>query len=102
MCLFLTDWYASAPGSFMYSLRNNDGLAQFKSSLRYESPSCAIRRYRNFGPTFGCCDLYIADNAGSNTNSFTNFGNTYNLPPGYTYRGRSYFTPSEVEVLYLN
>ena len=112
MCLFLTDWIASAPGSFMYSLRNNDSLAQFKSSLKYDSNSWAIRRFRNSGPTFGYgSDLHIADNAGSNTNSRTNFGHTYNLPPGYTYRqtntrsllgGSYYFTPSEVEVLYLN
>ena len=96
----------------MYSLRNDDSLAQFKSSLKYESNSWAIRRHRNSGPKFGWdCDLHIVNNAGSNTNSHTDFGYTYNLPPGYTYGqtntrsllgGSYYFTPSEVEVLYLN
>ena len=96
----------------MYSLRNNDSLAPFKSSLKYENHWRAIRRSTYSGPAFGGdCDLHIVDNAGSNTNSHTNFGHIYNLPPGYTYGqtntrsllgGSYYFTPSEVEVLYLN
>ena len=110
MCLFLTDGYASAPGSFMYSLRNNDGIASFKSTLKDENDWWAIYRYSSYGPTFSD-DLYIANHAGSNINSYTSFGLSYNLPPGYTYSqtntnsllaGSSYFTPSEVEVLYLN
>ena len=96
----------------MYSLRNNDGIASFKSTLRDENNQYAIDRLSDYGPTFGNgLDLYIANNAGSNTNSYTRFGSSYNLPSGYTYRqpntssllgGSFYFTPSEVEVLYLN
>ena len=92
----------------MYSLRNNDGIAAFKSTLKNENDPYAIYRSGIYGPTFGRGhDLYI----GSNTNSLTNFGYTYNLPLGYTFGetntksllGGSYeFTPSEVEVLYLN
>ena len=109
---FLADDYESAPGSFIYSLRNNDGLAPFKSTLKYEGDQYAIRRSSGYGPTFGGgFDLCIASDAGSNTGSYTNFGHTYNLPHGYTYAetntrsllgGSFYFTPSEVEVLYLN
>ena len=112
MCLFLTDEYVSAPGSFMYSLRNNDDIASFKSTLKNENDPLAIYRHSRNGPSFGRGhDLYIANNAGSLSYSYTNFGGTYNLPLGYTYRqintesllGGSYiFTPSEVEVLYLN
>ena len=111
-CTYLTDNYASAPGSFMYSLRNNDGFASFKSTLKNENDPKAIFRHSGYGPTFGDNhDLYIANNAGSNTYSFARLGRTYNLPPGYTYdqtntnsllAGSFYFTPSEVEVLYLN
>ena len=95
----------------MYSLRNNDGFASFKSTLKNENDPKAIYRGSNYGPTFGVGhDLHIANNAGSNTNSYTYFGSSYNLPLGYTYDqtsrsllGGSYkFTPSEVEVLYLN
>ena len=109
---FLTDYYEPAPGSFIYSLRNNDGLAPFKSTLKYESDQGAIWRSIGYGPTFGGGhDLYIASDAGSNTYSRTNFGYTYNLPRGYTHGetntrsllgGSFKFTPSEVEVLYLN
>ena len=96
----------------MYSLRNNDGIASFKSTLKNENDPNAICRYSGYGPTFGASwDLHIVNNAGSNNNSYTNFGHNYNLPLGYTYYqtntrsllGGSYtFTPSEVEVLYLN
>ena len=110
--LFFTDDCERAPGSFIYSLRNNDGLVPFKSTLKAEDDQCAIRRHTFFGPIFGWIDdLYIASDAGSNTNSYTNFGLSYNLPHGYTYEenntrsllgGSFKFTPSEVEVLYLN
>ena len=109
---FLTDGYVRAPGSFIYSLRNNDGLAPFKSTLKDESDQRAIARASVRGPIFGAGhDLIIASDAGSNTGSHTNFGHTYNLPHGYTYQqtnthsllgGSYFFTPSEVEVLYLN
>ena len=72
----------------------------------------AIYRGRRYGPTFGWGgDLHIADNAGSNTNSLTAFGRNYQAPPGYTWRetktssllaGSFLFTPSEIEVLYIN
>ena len=110
LCSFLTGSHASAPGSFIYSLRNNDDIASFKSTLKDENTQYAI--HRGYGPTFGGgYDLYVANNAGSNTESYSNFGHQYNLPPGYTYDqtntlsllGGSYsFNPSEVEVLYLN
>ena len=109
---FLTGDNVPAPGSFIYSLRNNDDLAPFKSTLKDESDVYAIKDYSGFGPSFGYgTDLYIASDAGSNTNSLTNFGRSYNLPHGYTHGetntrsllgGSFYFTPSEVEVLYLN
>jgi hypothetical protein len=89
----------------MYSLRNNDDLAPFKAPLRYENDVRAI--YRGVGPTFGGgADLLIADNAGSPTRSYTNFGRSYQPPPGYTYwktntrsllPGSFYFSPSQIE-----
>ena len=96
----------------MYSLRNNDGIASFKSTLKNENDPYAIYRHSRYGPTFGGgIDLLIANNAGSQSYSYTNFGSSYNLPLGYTYGqintrsllgGSHTFTPSEVEVLYLN
>ena len=112
LCLFMTDGPASAPGSFLYSLRNNDGLAPFKATLINENDWYAITRKSSYGPVFGGgYDLRIVDYAASNIESSANPGNTYRLPPGYTYgqtntksllAGGLFFTPSEVEVLNLN
>jgi hypothetical protein len=112
LCLFLTGSFTSAPGSFLFSLRNNDDLAPFKAPLRDEYDAKAIYRSSYYGPIFGRgSDLHIADNAGSNTHSDTRFGYSYQLPPGYTYResntesllpGSFEFTPSQIETLYLN
>ena len=84
----------------------------FKAPLKDPNDWQAIYRYSGDGPTFGVYrhDLYIADNAGSNADSYTDFGYTYQAPLGYPYgaantssllAGSKYFTPSEVEVLYL-
>jgi hypothetical protein len=112
LCLFLTASFTSAPGSFLFSLRNNDDLAPFKAPLRDENDVHAIDRLILFVQAFGGgFDLYIADNGGSTTDSYTNFGHSYQLPPGYNpgktntnslLAGSLNFTPSQIEVLYLN
>ena len=67
----------------------------------------AIYRSSSYGPTFGVGhDIVIKDNANSNTNSYTNFGDSYSLPSGIKDRktilaGTYTFTPDEVEVFYL-
>ena len=106
MSLFLTAGYTSAPGSFMFSLRNNEDLPPFKAPLKYENSGHAIYRKILRGPTFGGGhDLYIPDHAVSNQASFTNFGHTYQPPSEPTnteslLAGSKYFIPSEIEVLY--
>ena len=100
------DW-SSAPGSFLFSLRNNDDLPPFKAPPINQNYVKAICRGCGFGPLFGAGhDLRIAYG-----NSYTNFGHTYQAPSGYTYNqantrsllaGSYKFTPSEIEVLYLN
>ena len=64
----------------------------------------------NYGPTFGGGhDIYIANGAGSNTNSYSNLGHSYVQITGYTHgsskavnllAGTYKFTPHEVEVFY--
>ena len=67
----------------------------------------AIYRYSGYGPTFaGGHDIHIANNANSNTNSYTNFGKSYSVPSGVQDKetvlaGTRNFTPDEVEVFYL-
>ncbi|KAL9962007.1 hypothetical protein ACROYT_G031059 [Oculina patagonica] len=97
--------YTSTSNAFMFSLRNKEGLGPFKSMLT--NPSRAIYRHSSYGPTFGGGhDIYIGDNANSNTNSYTYFGVSYSLPSGVQDRftilaGTYKFTPDEVEVFYL-
>ena len=70
------------------------------------NPSRAIYRRSSYGPAFGGFDIYIANNANSNANSYTNFGNSYSVPSEVQDKntilaGTNYFTPDEVEVFYL-
>ena len=99
----------SSSNAFIFSLRNKEGLGPFKSMVK--SQSSAIYRGSNYGPTFGGgWDIFIANNANSNTKSYTNFGHSnsyyYSVPSGVQDRqtilaGTYNFTPDEVEVFYL-
>jgi len=70
----------------------------------------AIYGNGGYGPSFGAGhDFYIANNAGSNTNSYANLGNSYVQVAGYKYgasdtqsllAGTYKFQPHEVEVFY--
>ena len=97
--------YGFTSNSFIFSLRNKEGLGPFKSMVTI--PSHAIRQRSNYGPTFGSGhDIYIANNANSNTYSYTNFGYSYPVPSGVqdkrTILAGSYqIPPDEVEVFYL-
>jgi len=96
--------YGSTSNAFIFSLRNKEGLGPFKSMVT--RPSKAIYKYSSYGPYFGGYDIYIANNANSNTNSHTYFGVSYSVPSGvqnkYTIlAGTHNFTPDEVEVFYL-
>ena len=91
----------------MFSLRNKENLSPFIASLEVEDSSVAIVAHPSYGPTFGGGhDLYISNNAASNTGSYTNFNVIYNAPFGVgdaksILAGTEYFTPSEIEVFYL-
>jgi hypothetical protein len=68
----------------------------------------AIRCHSGYGPTFGGGhDLHICDNPQVNQGSYSNFGHTYQLPPGYVYgseqsknllAGQYAFLTTEIEV----
>ena len=72
-------------------------------------PSRAIYRYSGLGPTFGYAnDLRIADNANSNSNSYSDFGEygDYAVPDGVNSKftilaGTNTFSPDDWEVFYL-
>ena len=106
-----------APGSFLFSFRNNNNLPPFKSQIVIsQQANNTIFRRADSGPWFGVGpDLaLIHKKVGwpiENVVNVANFGESYQLPPGFTKNninttsllaGSLYFTPAEVEVLYLN
>ena len=109
-------FFASAPGSFLFSLRNNDNLPPFKLPLKDTNSKAAMFRSTHSGPKFGIGpDLTIADTtlgqANAKSLNVANPGYSYQAPSGYTkgknetqslLAGSLFFTPEEVEVLYLN
>ena len=99
----------SSVNAFMFSLKNKDNLKPFKAVVNQNSAYAFVHSYN--GPTFGDNhDIYIPNNANSTTASWAKLGRTYQPPPGYTLdaantkallAGTYYFTPSEIEVFYL-
>ena len=105
--------YGYDSNAFLFSLVNKPGWVPVKlpqtgkhsSNRRY-----SIYDYRSYGPTFGGGhDIYISNYASSNRNSYSNLGNTYSPPSGYSYlstfaetflAGSKNFTPDEVETFY--
>ena len=106
--------FESAPGSFLFSLRNNDNLLPFNLPLIDSSKNPAMAPNFLSGPKFGLGpDLSIADGTidGQTSLNAANIGLSYQAPSGYTFgenktqsllAGSLFFTPAEVEVLYLN
>jgi len=107
------DWhsggsYRDSTDSFIFSFKNHYGLGPFK--LHVKDSDNAMYGNSGYGPTFGGGhDIYIANSAGSNTNSYSNLGNTYVQLAGYRYgssdtrsvlAGSYNFQPHEVEVFY--
>ena len=96
--------YGNTPNAFIFSLRNKEELHPFKSMVI--TPQLAIYKYEEYGPTFGGgWDIYIADNANDNENSY-NHPFSYKLPeaaqdPTTILAGTRNFSPDDWEVFYL-
>lgn len=89
--------------NFIFSLRNKEGIAPFKS---YSGKVYQIYRSSSYGPTFGGgFDFRVFNNANANTGSYANFGHSYQVPAWVVDKrtllaGTYSFTPDEVEVFY--
>ena len=104
--------YDSKP--FLFSLVNKPGWGPVQLSppgaTGSGSYSYAIHGCSSYGPTFGGGhDIHIADQAASNTNSYTYLGHSYEPPTGYSYgsylaytflAGTNTFSATEVETFY--
>ena len=101
--------YKRSNVSFLFSLKNKDNVPPFKAPV-YKNHQNAIGSNPSKGPTFGGGhDLYISNDSHTNQESYTDFGNTYQPPPGYDYgtqqtqyllAGSYKFTPTEIEVFF--
>ena len=89
--------------SSLFSLRNNENLAPFIANVRPGNEQYAVYCHPGYGPTFGGNhDIYIADNANGNRQSYSNLV-YYQVPPGTRksdalLAGSYNFTPTEIEV----
>ena len=98
--------YIATSEAFIFSLNNNEGLAPFVSKVKKEYSRYAIFRTSYYGPRFGF-DVYINDDADSNSEARARLGYRYSVPPAvkdqYTVLAGTWrFSPDEVEVFYLD
>ena len=96
--------YGFTRKAFIFSISNKEELDPFVSEVR--RPDEAIYRRSWYGPRFGW-DIYIANNANSNSDSYARLGGHYPAPaavqnPNTILAGTEYFSPDEVEVFYLD
>ena len=95
-------WLPSS-NAFPFALQYPSGVAPVKMPLTQAPHPNAIHDHSSHGPTFGNGhDIHVADNANSNTNSYTNVGPAYQLPAGQDARcfltGTGNFQTAEIEV----
>ena len=96
--------FGNTSNAFIFSLRNKEELHPFKSMVLQSQ--YAIYRHQGYGPTFGNgWDIYISDNANSNSYSFA-YLRTYEAPkesqdPTTILSGALHFSPDDWEVFYL-
>jgi len=95
--------YKACPGSFLFTLANTHGIQPTTylavvGTNRTNTIYCSA----TYGPTFGSGhDIYISDNANSNTDSYSAFPNTYGdtTGKGYaTFAGQNNFQVADIEV----
>ena len=113
MSLLGASGYQYDSKAFLFSLVNRPGWAPVKLSQTGQyscRKSYSIYSYSSYGPTFGAGhDINIKSDASSNSNSYSDLGNEYSPPSGYSYgstfartflAGTYKFTPDEVETFY--
>ncbi len=109
MLLLGRNVYTYSNSSFLFSLRNKDNLAPFVANIKQGMENKALRPARDYGSWFGSNDILVHGNSNSNNNSYSNFGKSYQLPPGYVQgteeaksllAGEYKFSTSEIEVFY--
>ena len=92
--------------AFLFSLNNIKGYNPVKLT-QYKNQQYAMYRCSSYGPIFGWGpDIIIYDDAVNNQHSYTECGQTYKNPTGYSgvncgfFTGSRHFTPSDIEVFF--
>ena len=90
--------------AFIFSISNKEELDPFVSEAKLSYWVSYRRSW--LGPMFGS-DIYIANYANNNSDSFARLDWTYPAPaavqdPDTILAGTEYFSPDEVEVFYLD
>ena len=82
--------YIQSTDAFLFAFVSNGlGTTPFRGRV-FQNAGHAMYDYSPYGPTFGAGhDLHIASDSNSNSNSYMEWGNTYELPDGYTSGGSS-------------
>jgi hypothetical protein len=96
-------WIASS-SAFLFSLVHPSSSVAMKLPLNGTNNECAMFCSSLCGPAFGGGhDIAVCDPANTNSNSYTNLGDSYTLPDGIKdgktfFTGAYHFQASEVEV----
>jgi hypothetical protein len=96
--------HVASTSAFLFSLVRPSSSVAVKLPLNGKKTQYAMCCRSSYGPSFGGgCDIYVADSANTNSNSYTNLGTSYALPSGIEdgetfFTGANYFQVSEVEV----
>jgi hypothetical protein len=79
--------YMYDPNAFLFSLRRRNGIS-WKDKFMVKNPEFSLYGVTDYGPTFGGGhDIFICNQSNINNGSYSNFGNSYNLPDGFSYGG---------------
>ncbi|PFX14672.1 Fibrillin-1 [Stylophora pistillata] len=95
--------YSYSSTAFIFSLKNYYGYGYFKKNIYSGYRRYATYSYYYYGPTFGHGhDIYVANNANSNYNSYFNGCNTYggSYCNNNLWTGSRNFCADEIEVFY--
>jgi hypothetical protein len=74
-----TSGYKPDDGSFIFSFKDKTFL-----KLNCINKTNSITCKKHYGATFGAFDIFISDQSNCNDSSFSNLGQSYALPPGFT------------------
>ena len=92
--------------AFLFSLKSpSNEVGPTKMSIKQTQCSYAMHHISTYGPIFGNGnDFLIYSDANNNSNSHSNLGYTYEIPPGQTNTflvGSTHFKVSEIEVFQI-